>query len=288
MATQTTYSKRNIITKLDDLGLYSDMIRRDGESITNFRSRLLRAQAMPGGPNSNRLTDSIGSELGLGQAYLILVTATEDLVNLEITDTQCLVSLSGVNQTTINLVDLDPDGAWVFLTISGLVSGLTGVSGISPAAVSGYEALPAILLEPQSSYIQVINEQVPRLQSYNLGIQSAGEAPAGAIILDSVSFNDTNTYQTQVDTPSKHGEWSVNTSGRVNVFDVPPDLILATYKFNLLTSGQTMGLVGNGVRVFNLALEEVQEKLFTTSGITQQANDILFDIRNIDRNFWGN
>lgn len=283
-----TSEVRNVATMLDDLGLYADFVRLEGESLTNFRSRLMRAQTMRGGQDLNRLTDAICNELGLGQAYLLLVTATEDLVELEVTDTQLSVTLSGVTQVTIDLVTADADGYWVPLTVSGLASGLQGVSGISAFAATGFETLPAFLIEPQHSLVQVVNEQVPRQQSYTLGVLGNGESPYGNIMTDSVSFSDTATYRNQVTgTPAKPGEWNVDSSGRVNVFHSPDDLVLASYKYNLLTSGQTMGLVGNGARLFNLASEEVQAKLFTPSGIGETGRDLMRDVRAADRNFWG-
>ena len=283
-----TSTPRNVVTKLDDLGLYSDMIRWQGETITNFRSRLMRAQTLVGGTDPQRLTDAICNELGLGQAFLMFVTATLNEVELEITEVALKVSFSGVVQKELPLIIPDADGVWTAQNISGIVSGLVGVSGISAEWVSGLEQLPAFLLEPQSSLIQVVNEQAPQVQSFNLGVLGHGEMPIGPVLSGTVTFNDTEAYRIQVDSnPSEDGEWSVDTSGRVNVYTIPQDILLVSYQHNILGSGLTMGLVGNGGRLFNLASEDVQDLLFTASGITEQARDFLFDIRSEDRNFWG-
>jgi hypothetical protein len=287
MAAKTS-TPRNVVTKLDDLGLYADMVRWHGETITNYRSRLMRAQTLKGGNDAQRLTDAVCNELGLGQTYLMLVTATLNQVELEVTEIALKVSFSGVLQKEIPLIVMDADGAWVAENISGMVSGLVGVSGISATWVSGLETLPAFLLEPQSSYVQVVNEQVPQIQSFSLGVLGHGEAPIGPVLSGTVTFNDDETFRTQVNgDPSADGEWSVTESGRVNVYTAPQDLLLASYKYNLLGSGLTMGLVGNGARLFNLASEDVQSLLFTASGIGQTAKEFLFDIRFQDRNFWG-
>ena len=288
MADPKTPTARNVVTKLDDLGLYSDMLRWHGESIANFRSRLMRSQTQQGGANANRLTDAICNELGLGQAFLMTITATLNEVELDVSEVALKVLFSGVIQKEIPLIVPDADGVWTSLTISGVVSGLVGVSGISAAWVSGYDQLPAFLIEPQSSLIRVVNEQVPMVQSYWLGILGHGEVPPGPVISGSVSFSDTAAYKTEVaNTPAGDGEWSCSTSGRVNVFTIPADRVLASYKFNLLGSGMTMGVVGNGARLFNLASTDVQDLLFTASGVSQQATDFLYDIRAEDRNFWG-
>lgn len=283
-----TPTPRNVVTKLDDLGLYSDLVRRDGESTTNFRSRLLQAQTLKGGTDARRLTDAICAELGLGQTYLMLVQATLPDVELEVTEALVRVMLSGVIQREVELISSDVDGYWTFLTVSGVVSGLQGTSGILVGAVSGYENLPAFLIEPQSSRIEVVNEQVPRIQSFDLGILGTGDRVSGPVYTDRVSFNDAQTYQSQVTgVPLGEGQWSVDISGRVRTYTVPTDIVLATYQYSILGSGMTMGLVANGARILNLASEEVQDKLFTVSGIGATARDFLFEIRSVDRNFWG-
>jgi len=279
---------RNVVTKLDDLGLYSDMLRWHGETITNFRSRLMRAQSLKGGADPRRLTDAICNELGLGQAYLMTVTATLNEVELEVTETTIKVMFSGVLQKEIPLIIPDADGVWTSQNISGIISGLVGVSGISTSWETGYDQMPAFLLEPQSSIVKVINEQAPRSQSYYLGVLGHGESPLGPVLIDQVSFNDPETYRVQVlDDPASDGEWSVNTSGRVNVFTIAQDLVLVSYHYNLLGSGLSMGLVGNGGRLFNLASENVQSLLFSASGIGETAREFLYEIRAEDRNFWG-
>ena len=288
MADIKTSTPRNVVTKLDDLGLYADMVRWHGETITNYRSRLMRAQTLKGGTDAQRLTDAVCNELGLGQSYLMYVTATLSGVELEVTEIALKVSLSGVIQKEIPLIIPDADGMWTAQNISGIVSGLVNVSGVTAEWVSGLEQLPGFLLEPQSSFIQVVNEQVPQVQSFNLGVLGHGEVPSGPVLTDTVTFNDTDTFRVQVDgDPAQDGEWSVTESGRVNVYTAPQDLLLASYKYNLLGSGLTMGLVGNGARLFNLASEDVQSLLFTASGIGGTAKDFLFDIRSQDRNFWG-
>jgi hypothetical protein len=216
------------------------------------------------------------------------ITATFNEVQVDITENLLRVSFSGVVQKEIPFITPDMDGAWTSASISGIVSGLQGVSGINASWIDGYENMPAFLLEPQSSIVQVVNEQAPRTNSYYLGVLGHGEQPAGPMILDQVSFNDPEAYRTQVNgTPATDGEWSVTTSGRVNVFTVPADLLLVSYKYNLLGSGLSMGFVGNGARLFNLASEEIQALLFTASGIGETAREFLYEIRAEDRNFWG-
>jgi len=283
-----TSTPRNVITKLDDLGLYSDMIRRTGESTTNFRSRLLRMQALGGGAHQIGLIDAICTELGLGQQNLISASSQYNEMELEVTETTIAVTLSGTLQRQVNLINLDADGVWIAMSISGVVSGLQNISGITFQAVSGYDQLPAFLIEPQSSLIPIYNEHVPRIQNYVLGLQARGDILPGPVLTNSVSFNDTVSYNTQVSgTPTAEGQWSVNTLGEIRVYSIPQDITLASYKFNLLGSGLTMGLVGNGARLFNLASEEIQQLLFIVSGTTEQARDFLYEIRTEDRNFWG-
>lgn len=287
LAPKTSVS-RNVITKLDDLGLYANTVRRDGESTTNFRSRLLRIQTLRGSADRDGLIDSICNELGLGQTYLILATATLNEVELEVSETNISVSFSGILQRQVNLINPDIDGFWIPASISGIVSGLQNVSGLTVQWVSGYDQLPGFLLEPQTSVIPIFNEHIPLVQSYTLGVLSRGDIPPGPVLIDSVSFNDTETYKTQVTGILRvEGEWSVDSSGRVNVYSNPTDITLVSYSYNLLGSGLTMGLVGNGARLFNLASEDVQELLFTISGTGEQAHDFLYDIRSADRNFWG-
>jgi hypothetical protein len=279
---------RNINTKLDDLGLYANVVRRDGESTTNFRSRLLRTQTLRGSSDRDGLINSVCNELGLGQTYLITATATLNEVELEVNEVSVIASFSGVIQKQVNFINPDVDGIWVAVSVSGIVSGLQNVSGLNVQWVSGYDQLPAFLLEPQTSVIPVFNEHVPLVQSYTLGVLSRGDIPPGPVLIDSVSFNDRQTYKTQITgTPAAEGEWSVDVTGRINVFSNPLDITLASYKYNLLGSGLTMGLVGNGARLFNLASEDIQELMFTVSGIGESAREFLFDIRSEDRNFWG-
>jgi hypothetical protein len=283
-----TSTPRNIITKLDDLGLYSDMIRRVGESTTNFRSRLLRMQTLGGGAHQTGLTDAICTELGLGQQNLITARATLDAVKVEVTETAIAVTVSGILRRQVNLINPDQDGVWIPMSISGIVSGLQSISGVVFQAVSGYDQLPAFLIEPQSSLIPIYNEHVPRIQNYVLGLQARGDILPGPVLTDSVSFNDTTSYKTQVSgAPAVEGEWNVDTLGRVQVYSIPQDITLASYTFSLLGSGLTMGLVGNGARLFSLASSGVQRLLFTVSGTTEQARDFLYEIRTEDRNFWG-
>jgi hypothetical protein len=288
MAISKFPTPRNVVTKLDDLGLYANLVRLEGESLTNFRSRVLYAQSSPGSASTQGLIDAICNELELGQDFLIQITSTDDSARIKITETQCIVYLNNTIQKTVDLIPLNPDGIWNLISVDNLVSELTDISGIIPVVVSGMGNLPACLLEPQDTVVNITNEQVPRIQSYTLGIQGFGEPPLGPVLINSVTFNDPISYQTQVSgTPSAAGEWSVNTSGRVNLVTTPQDLTLATYSFSLLGSGQTTSLIGNGGRIFNLASEEIQSKLFTYSGITGEAKDILYEIRSVDRNFWG-
>lgn len=281
-----TATARNVFTKLDDLGFQSDMIRQQGESQVNFRAKVHQAQVRRGSASNLGLTDAIATELGLGHATLLTVTVDRD-VKLDVTQTQMSVVASGVDHT-INLVNYDADGVWVFPEVHEVVAILNTLSGVTASSTAAMSGLPGMLLEPQSSYVPVDNEQIPNLKLFQLGLAARGEELPGTIVSGTLAFSDQDKFRQLVDTPSAIGEFSLEpTTGRVEVYDPSDDLTFATYSYNLLVSGQSMKLIGNGVKVFNAADIEVQHLMFTLSGIGYTAQEVTYELRKADRAFWG-
>jgi hypothetical protein len=280
------YVVRNVLVKLDDHGHYADMDRREGESAVTFRSRVAQAQIRRGGSDIIGLTDGIATELGLGHDALVTLTADRD-VRVEVTQTQLTVSGTTLNYL-FNLVNMDVDGYWTFPYIYQLVDGLNGVDGLTASSSANFSGLPAMLLEPQSSYYQVTQEQAPNIQLFYLGVASRGEQLPGSVVSGTVSFSDPEAFRLQVDTPQAPGEWSLDeASGIVQSYDIPESLTFVNYSINLAISGQPFSLIGNGVKIFDLSSDSVQGLMYTPSGIGFQAKEIMREVRGADRTFWG-
>lgn len=277
--------KRNVFTKLDDLGLYSNIPRLDGESLTNYQARIQAMNTGAPGSRLSGLTHAIASLLGLGQAALIKITAYEDL---KVDVTSANITVSGTQYRQVPLITLDPDGEWKLPTVTTVVSGLNNISGVIATEYSVASGLPAFVLEAQSSYIEVDAEQVLKYKTFQLGQQQNINLTNAQVITDRVEFTDLETYRVQVSgTPQKQGEWSVSQTGQVNVFEPPEDFTFVNYTYNLLPSGQSMDLIGNGVKILNTADPEIQELMFYASGIGYTGQQITDEILNVDKTFWG-
>lgn len=277
---------RNVLTKLDDVGAYSAMERIEGESLVNFRARIQETNTRR--PNATLLgiTDGIATALGLGHAPLLNLIASKDL---RVTVKGHTVAVSGVGQyDTVDLVSADPDGYWDFPDLYAVASGLNDVSGLSCSVVATASGLPAFLLEEQDSYIRVVGETIPQVQQFQLG-QIQGISLAGVkVVTDQVGFTDEEIFAVQVTgSPQRQGEWSVQEDGTVTSFDVPPTVSFVNYTYSLLPSGSTMSLLGNAVKVFNMADPDFQPLFFTASGIGGTAHGVLDEVRAWDKNFWG-
>lgn len=282
-----TPSTRNILTKMDDLGYFASLERLEGESLTNFQHRLKTVYTKMANSSLQGLVDAITRELSLGHENLITVRSDRDL-KLDIGPE--IISISGASQyDTVDIIDVDIDGYWNFPTIGKVVSGLNNVSGIVASSTSNFVGLPAALLEEQSSYIEELNEIVPPSTSFRLGYYLNGMMLQGTVLSGSIFFTDDVTFAKQVSgTPMADGEWSVDTNiNAITSYSLPPGPVRLVYTYNILTSGRSMNLVGNGAKVINLFHSDVQSMLFLNSGIGATGQDFIDELRNRDRSFWG-
>lgn len=277
---------RNVFSKLDDVGAYASMERHEGESLVNFRARVQQGNIRTPGPTTLGVTDGIATALGLGHQPLLTLTAAADLKVDVIGHT---IYVSGAGQyDSVDIVTQDPDGYWMFPDVHAVASGLNDIANLSASVAANASGLPAMLLEEQSSYIKVIGEQVPLVQQFTLGEQDGISLTGRKVITDRVGFTDEVTYAKQVaGQPTREGEWSVTTAGLVTSFHQPTSVTFVGYTYNLLPSGATMNLLGNGVKVFNMADPGLQQLLFTPSGVGGTAKDVLNEVSSWDKNFWG-
>lgn len=279
-------SERNVLTKLDDIGAYHSMERFEGESVQNFRARVQQRNIRKPDGTLIGVTDGIATALGLGHMPLITLVAAADL-KVDVEGHTIMVSGAG-QYDEVALVSQDSDGYWQFPDVHAVASGLNDVANLSASVAPNASGLPAFLLEEQSSYIRIVGEQTPLVQEFQLG-QAEGINLAGKqIIPEEVTVTDLEVYATRVDTnPTRPGEWNVDSGGTVKSFDQPTDVSFVNYTYNLLPSGSTMSLIGNGVKVFNLASDAIQPLLFTPSGVGETARGILNEVNSWDKNFWG-
>lgn len=286
MKLPVTGTQRNVLTKLDDHGYYASLQRIEGESTTNFRTRIASTFTRPGDAAVRGLTDSIARELSLGHENLISVTTDRD-VRLDVKPEMIIVS--GAAYSTVDIVDVDVDGYWVTPTLGKVVSGLNAIAGITATVDADKATMPAILLEEQSSYVHEFNETVPPATNFRLGLYDDGRVIPGTVLSGTISFTDDITFATQVSgTPLADGQWSVDTNqNSIRVYSLPPAPVQVVYSYNILQSGMTMQLIGNGVKVLNLMQAEVQNMLFQNSGIGATARSIVDELRTVDGAFWG-
>ena len=283
-----TYTDRNVFTKLDDHGYYASLERIEGESIANFKARMASVYTRPTNTTEYGLTDAIARELNLGHEPLIAVTTSRD-VRLTVSPEYIEVSGLGYDTSKVDIIDVDIDGYWVLPNIGTVVSGLNTISGIVATSTSAIATMPAMLLEPQSSYITEYRERVPPSTSFRLGYYKYGQEVAGTVLSGTVSFTDTIAFATEVSgTPQSAGEWSLDQNiNTIRVFNIPTTAVDVIYTYSVLQSGMTMNLIGNGVKVMNLMLSEVQHMLFQNSGIGATARGIVDELRMVDGAFWG-
>jgi hypothetical protein len=284
-----TGTDRNILTKMDDHGYYASLERIEGESITNFKMRMASSYTRPANAAIRGLTDGIARELNLGHQELISVTASGN-VRLDVKPEFIIVSGFNTGGTqTIDIVDVDQDGWWILPTVGKVVSGLNNVSGITASTTAAMATVPAILLEEQSSYVTEYDEQIPPTTAFRLGYYKYGQTIAGTVLSGTIFFTDDVAFATQVSgIPRAEGEWSLDdTTNSIRVFSLPTAPVNIIYTQNILQSGMTMSLVGNGVKVMNLMQSEVQTMLFQNSGIGATARRIVDELRIVDGAFWG-
>ena len=282
-----TGTARSIFSKIDDHGYASDISREDGESIHNFRTRLYRSNALPGSATIVGLTDSINREFGLGQEYLVEVTPNQDFV-LNVSTTS--ISLSGLEVSNINIINVDIDGYWNLKNMQDVVNDLNLVSGISASLFRPeYSGMPAILLEEQSSIIKEYNESVPYSTQFTLGMWEHGEPVNGKIINNTVHFTDDHVFANEVSgIPNNPGDWSIDLDTKiVRSYLISTDNPRISYERNILTSGQTMLLVGNGAKIVDLSDSNIQSTMFLVSGIGETGKIIVKELQQADKTFWG-
>ena len=300
MATYSAYQKagirillpktgvpRNVFAKVDDIGLAGDLRRRDGESITNFRARLYSLYTRPGSAARTGLTDSIAREFDLGHETMMTVIADRS-TRLDVGPRDITVVASGIN-TSVSTIESDVDGYWTYPAVSAVASGLNALPGLTATANSAYSSQPAVLIEEQSSYVTKYSEIVPTLSVFRLGEVEDSRPLTGTVVPESISFTDDTIFGTRVSaTPSAAGEWSVDiTSGRISSYLMPEIQGRVTYTYNLLESGVSMSLIGNGVRVINLSNLDMQHLVVTSSGITITGEGLLTELYRVDGSTWG-
>lgn len=277
--------KRNTLTKIDDHGSYRNLERHDGEDTQTFKQRLLNNMSRRPNATSLGLTDAIATELGLGHIPFFKIEVSEDF-RLDVNDLKIWVSGNGYYQS-FDLVNRDADGYWDNVDLYDLSNNLNTISGIESSVYPQASGLPAILLERQSSYQNVEGEEIPLSKTFRLGQDNDLDWTKIKLITDQVDFTDQIIYNNQVNNPSNNGEWSANVSGVINSFDVPEGIVFVNYTYNILISGQSMDLLGNGVKVINPADQEVQHFMFYTSGTGYTAQEITAEAMRNDRLFWG-
>lgn len=277
---------RKTITKLDDHGLYRNLERHDGENSQTFKNRLLNHMSRRPNATAIGLTDAIATELGLGHIPFMKLETSIDY-RIDVTDLHINISGNG-NYHQFNLVELDPDGYWVHKDIYALSSGINNVSGITSTVYPQASGFPPVLLERQSSYIHIQGEETPLDQTFTLGLPNKLDWNKIKLVTDQVDFTDELIYDQQVaGTPARNGEWSATISGVINSFDIPEGNTYVNYTYNLFISGQSMDLLGNGVKVINPADEEVQNYMYYTSGTGYTGKDITNEAMRNDNLFWG-
>jgi len=284
-----TGDDRNVLTKMDDHGYLASLERIEGESLTNFKVRLASVYTRPANSTIRGLTDAISRELNLGHQELISVAASGN-VRLDVGPEFISISGGGTGGIRkVNIVDVDPDGYWILPTIGRVVSGINATPGITATTTATMTSVPAILLEEQSSYVTEYDEQIPPTTAFRLGYYKYGQTIAGTVLSGTVYFTDDVAFATEVSgVPRAAGEWSLDdTTNSVRLFSLPTAPVNITYTQNILQSGMTMSLVGNGVKVMNLMQSEVQTMLFQNSGIGATARKIVDELRIVDGAFWG-
>jgi len=284
-----TGDDRNVLTKMDDHGYLASLERIEGESLTNFKVRLASVYTRPANSTIRGLTDAISRELNLGHQELISVAASGN-VRLDVGPEFISISGGGTGGIRkVDIVDVDPDGYWILPTIGRVVSGINATPGITATTTATMTSVPAILLEEQSSYVTEYDEQIPPTTAFRLGYYKYGQTIAGTVLSGTVYFTDDVAFATEVSgVPRAAGEWSLDdTTNSVRLFSLPTAPVNITYTQNILQSGMTMSLVGNGVKVMNLMQSEVQTMLFQNSGIGATARKIVDELRIVDGAFWG-
>jgi hypothetical protein len=286
-ATSTSGVTRNVSSRLDHHGLMVSMIRNEGESSTNFKSRVASRYTQRPGPHIMGLTDAINSTLGLGQDTMITVVADHDVyLNVNVAS----IYISGNTETIIQTITKDNTGYWGLTTISGVAASLNTIAGITATIPnSNFDTMPALLLEEQSSYIDRWDDTAPQSDSFRLAINETGKELTGKVVEDSLSFTDDITFATKVTgIPQAAGEWSVNTdTNLVMLYAISQDSVRISYKYNVLSSGLTMNLVGNGARIINLSDPNIQSLIMYGSGIGVTGQEMITELRAVDRSYWG-
>jgi len=282
-------SARNVQVKLDDHGHMGSLQRIEGESVANFKVRFSSVYTRPANATIQGLTDGIARELNLGHETLISVVASQPM-KLDVSPEFITISGDGTyGVQVVDIVDVDQDGYWILPTVGKVVSGLNAVSGVVATVPAAFATVPAILLEQQSSHVTEYNERIPPTTSFQLGYYQYGQPITGAVVSGTMSFTDTTAYATEMSgVPASEGEWSIDyITNIVRSYSLPTLPVNVIYTHNILESGMTMSLVGNGVKVMNLMQSEVQDMLFQNSGIGATANGIVEELRVVDGAFWG-
>lgn len=276
---------RNVFATLDDAGLRSGLDRWPGESIAQFRTRVQAINFRRGKPTAAGVTAALCAYLGLAQARMLRITATVNaLVDVFDVAVACR-NLDDGTVVSIPLAVLDADGMWRLRTLAEVAADFPpwAAASLAEPALSG---LPAILLERQSTRRRVSGELVYPAQVFRLGMDLDLRPGHYRILVDEVAIGGV-AFAKRVETPSKPGEWSVDADGNVSVFSMPASTVTATYAVNLLGPGLSTYLVGSGAKVVNLPDAGVRSLLLTPAGPTAMASDILRELHEADRTYWG-
>ena len=276
---------RNVFTTLDDAGMRSGLDRFPGESTVQFRERVQAVNVRRGAPTAEGVTAALCSYLGLAQERMLRVSTPGSAV---VTVSDVSVSLANLDDgrtLSIPLVVPDLDGMWRLRTLAEVAADFPDWAAVS-VADPAFAGLPAVLLERQSSRRVVSGELVYPAQVFRIGADLGVRRGRFRILVDEVSFSS-SAFARRVSVPAKNGDWTVDADGEVNVFVAPAATCTVTYAANLLGPGLSTYLVGSGAKVVNLSGAEAQGLLLPASGPTAMASDLLRELHEADRTYWG-
>lgn len=277
---------RNTMTRLDDHGLAHGLPRHDGESLVNYKYRLIKHMAGLPRTDIAGLTNALANEFGIGQNAVARLTTDRDL-KFEVKNTDLIIS--GSSQYVVyQLIQPDIDGYWTYPTISGMVDYINAnVSGVSAIVLNSSYDQMAMLLENQSSYKEFL-EVIPRQKQYKVGQFTNHNLNNVTFITERTGFLNSETFHTQVSTsPSAEGEWYFNASGLVKFYNIPQFSPTIKAVYNTFISGRSIDLVARGVKPLSLVADNVQDLMFEASGIQETKREFLKELGSYDRLTWG-
>lgn len=284
--TQTSGIARNSFMKIDDLGFMLDQDREPGETIANFKYRLLGTAYKQRSATSEGISNALSTEFGLNSLLMAKISTNTDY---RLRVDQVNIYISGENNYyTIPLIEKDLDGDWYFPTIHKVVSGINQCSGITAVVSAPASGLYGFLINPYDSYKQIVDETVAAGKYPQLGVSSFINFKTNKLLKDKIEFLDIRTFRTFTSgIPTRLGEWAVDDFGNLKTFSTPSSPITVTYTYNTFISGQTIELHGNAAKVINPAAKEIEPLFFDINGPTAYNKDIAYKIMSEDRLYWG-